>query len=47
MIDLGGLTEKEWKELVTLDYVLTWGYTDDEEADLRRQKELRAKRERK
>lgn len=28
MIYLGGLTEKEWEELVTLDYVLTWGYTD-------------------
>ena len=47
MIDIAGLTEKEWKELVALDYVLTWGYTDNEKRDLKRQKELRKKRERK
>ena len=44
MIDKGKLTEKEWQELVTLDYVLTWGYSDNEEKDLDRQKELRLKR---
>ena len=37
------LTEKEWQELVTLDYVLTWGYTDDYEGDLKRYKELSKK----
>ena len=47
MIDKGCLTEKEWEELVTLDYVLTWGYTDNEKRDLKRQKKLREKRERK
>jgi hypothetical protein len=34
------LTDDEWKEIVTLDYVLTWSYTDNYEKDLRRYKEL-------
>jgi hypothetical protein len=40
----GSLTESEWRELVTLDYVLTWRYTDDYDADLKRYKELSEKR---
>lgn len=38
------LTEKERKELSSLDYVLTWGYTDDYDQDLKRYKELSEKR---
>ena len=41
---IDNLTAKEWQELVTLDYVLTWRYTENEEEDLKRQKELRLKR---
>lgn len=37
------LTDAEWRELVTIEYVLTWGYSDDEEKDRARQKELREK----
>ena len=44
MIDKGGLTDKEWQELVTIEYVLTWRYSDNEEKDLARQKTLRKKR---
>jgi hypothetical protein len=42
MIGMGKnkLTKKEWEELVTLDYVLTWRYTDNYEKDLKRYKEL-------
>jgi hypothetical protein len=40
----GSLTEEEWREIVTLDYVLTWHYTDDYAGDLKRYKELSAKR---
>lgn len=40
----GGLTEAEWREIVGLDYVLTWGYTDDYNRDLSRYKMLSAKR---
>ena len=40
----GFLTQSEWDEIVTLDYVLTWGYTDDYNNDLKRYKELSAKR---
>jgi hypothetical protein len=38
----GNLTVEEYKELITLEYVLTWGYDnpDDEE----RYKELRIKK---
>jgi hypothetical protein len=41
---LGGLTEAEWREVVGLDYVLTWGYTDDYNNDLSRYKMLSSKR---
>jgi len=40
----GFLSESEWREIVTLDYVLTWRYTDDYDKDLKRYKELSAKR---
>lgn len=40
----GGLTEAEWREIVCLDYVLTWNYTDDYNTDLSRYKMLSAKR---
>lgn len=40
----GKLTEEEWREIVTLDYVLTWRYTDQYEKDLKRYKELVKKR---
>lgn len=40
----GFLSKSEWIEIVTLDYVLTWRYTDDYEKDLKRYKELSAKR---
>ena len=36
----GGLSKDEWEEIVALDYVLTWNYTDDLERDERRYKEL-------
>tara|TARA_B110000858_G_C17603566_1_gene381177 strand:- start:235 stop:444 length:210 start_codon:yes stop_codon:yes gene_type:complete len=38
------LTDAEWREIVSLDYVLTWRYTDDYEKDLKRYKELSKKR---
>lgn len=38
------LTDAEQQEAVSLDYVLTWGYTDDYEKDLKRYKELSKKR---
>jgi hypothetical protein len=40
----GGLTAEEWREIVTLDYILIWRYTDDYDIDLRRYKELAKKR---
>jgi hypothetical protein len=36
----GILTEEEWQELVTLDYVLTWRYTNDYQRDLKRYNQL-------
>lgn len=39
-----GLTEAEWEEIVCLDYVLTWRYTDDYDGDLARYRELSEKR---
>lgn len=39
-----GLTESEWSEVVTLDYVLTWNYTDNRDADEQRYKKLSDKR---
>ena len=40
----GCLTDKEWQELVALEYVLTWGYSDDEERDDKRYRELSEKK---
>jgi len=37
---LGGLSNEEWRELLGLEYALTWNYTDDFEKDERRYKEL-------
>lgn len=37
---LGGLSEAEWRELVALEYVLTWNYTDDIEKDENRYRVL-------
>lgn len=31
-----GLTENEWQELLALEYVLTWNYTDNHGRDERR-----------
>jgi hypothetical protein len=38
----GNLTVEEYKELITLEYVLTWGYDNPE--DEGRYKELRIKK---
>ncbi len=38
------LTEEEWRELLGLEYVLTWHYSDDIERDDKRYKELSNKR---
>ena len=38
----GNLTVEEYKELITLEYVLTWGY--DNSGDEERHKELRIKK---
>jgi hypothetical protein len=38
----GNLTVEEYKELITLEYVLTWGY--DNPGDEERYKELRIKK---
>ena len=38
----GNLTVEEYKELITLEYVLTWGY--DNSGDEERYKELRIKK---
>ena len=40
----GCLTDSEWRELVTLEYVLTQGYTDNEVEDSKRHRELSDKR---
>ena len=40
----GCLTDSEWRELVTLEYVLTQGYTDNETEDSKRHRELSDKR---
>ena len=37
---LGGLSEDEWHELVALEYVLTWNYSDDMDSDERRHNQL-------
>lgn len=38
----GDLTVEEYKELITLEYVLTWGYDNPEDEE--RYKELRIKK---
>ena len=40
----GGLSPEEWKELVALEYVLTWNYCEDSKADEERYKFLSEKR---
>jgi len=37
------LTDKEYSELLGLEYVLTWDYSKDEQKDLERYKELQRK----
>jgi hypothetical protein len=41
---LGNLSAAETAEIVTLDYVLTWHFTDDYARDLQRYKELSEQR---
>jgi hypothetical protein len=36
----GDLTKDEWQELVALEYVLTWRYSDNEKEDLTRYRKL-------
>lgn len=38
------LTDKEWVEIVTLEYVLTWGYSNDLDKDNSRYIELSVKK---
>jgi hypothetical protein len=38
------LSDKEWQELMSLEYVLTHGYSEDEKVDEKRLKELREKK---
>lgn len=38
------LTNKEYSELLGLEYVLTMGYSDDEKKDTERYKELQRKK---
>ena len=41
---MGCLSEKEWRELLGLEYVLTWRYTKNEAEDEKRYKELSNRR---
>lgn len=41
----GNLTDEEYSELLTLEYVLTYGYTDDEKTDEIRIKNLMKKKD--
>lgn len=41
---LKNLTLSEWHELLGLEYILTWNYTDDSDRDEKRHKELSDKR---
>lgn len=36
MKEIYNIPEKDWRELVTLDYILTWRYTHNYEGDLKR-----------
>lgn len=38
------LTKQEWRELLALEYVLTWHYTDDVDRDDKRHRFLSNKR---
>lgn len=40
----GNLTDDEYREIVSLNYVLTWRYSDNYDADLKRYKELSKKK---
>lgn len=40
----GDLSNSEWLELVALEYVLTWNYSDDMDRDEKRYRELSNKR---
>ena len=40
----GNLSTSEWRELLAIEYVLTWNYTDNYERDEARLKFLRNKR---
>lgn len=40
----GCLTEKEWRELLALEYVLTWRYSDNDADDEKRYMELSSRR---
>lgn len=35
-INIKGVTESEWRELLTLEYVLTWNYSDNNKRDTKR-----------
>lgn len=37
---MGGLAKKDYGELLSLEYVLTWGYSDQPKKDENRYKEL-------
>ena len=39
-----GLSEEEWNELVSLEYLITWKYTDNYDEDEKRYMELSKKR---
>ena len=38
------ISEDEWQELVALEYVLTWNYSDNNERDTRRYMALSARK---
>jgi hypothetical protein len=40
----GNLPEKEYRELLGLEYILTWGYTNNIDADEQRYKQLSDKK---
>lgn len=40
----GCLTNKEWQELVDLEYILTQGYSDNPDKDEKRYKELKRRK---
>lgn len=38
------LSQQEWRELLALEYVLTWGYSDNPNRDEKKHRELSDKR---